>query len=165
MEKSQKAKKPTKNIGLMALIFIVLHLIFYIFWYHLMSGYGIRGLDDWRFWTGPFRYAFESQDGYRIKTNLGIYALINPMPILGLIAGIYVLHKTVSNKVHKYFFWLNIFLAWLAFGMTCFHKVWKFQDISVIQSLCEINFKESRSSKTAVFAILGAVKFVGWPVG
>ena len=64
-----------------------------------MSGYGIRGLDDWRFWTGPFRYAFESQDGYRIKTNLGIYALINPMPILGLIAGIYVLHKTVSNKV------------------------------------------------------------------
>ena len=103
----------------MALIFIVLHLIFYIFWYHLMSGYGIRGLDDWRFWTGPFRYAFESQDGYRIKTNLGIYALINPMPILGLIAGIYVLHKTVSNKVNISFgltyFWHDLLSAWPAF--------------------------------------------------
>ena len=43
--------------------------------------------------------------------------------------------------------------------------VWKFKGFSVIQILREINFKESRSSKTAVFAILGAVKFVGWPVG
>ena len=33
--------------------------------------------------------------------------------------------------------------------------VWKFQDFSVIQILREINFGESRSSKTAVFAILG----------
>ena len=121
MEKSQKAKKPTKNIGLMALIFIILHLIFYIFWYHLMSGYGIRGLDDWRFWTGPFRYAFESQDGYRIKTNLGIYALINPMPILGLIAGIYVLHETISNKANislsMIYFWHNLLVTWHALGM------------------------------------------------
>ena len=33
----------------------------------------------------------------------------------------------------------------------------KFQDFSVIQILCEINFGESRSSKTAVFDIFGAL--------
>ena len=36
--------------------------------------------------------------------------------------------------------------------------MWKFQDFSVIQILREIDFKESRSSKTAVFAI--SVDFV-----
>ena len=132
MEKSQKAKKPTKNIGLMALIFIVLHLIFYIFWYHLMSGYGIRGLDDWRFWTGPFRYAFESQDGYRIKINLGIYALINPMPILGLIAGIYVLHKTVSNKVN------------ISFGLTCFRHDLLSQSVEISRYFCHSDFTSNQ---------------------
>ena len=38
--------------------------------------------------------------------------------------------------------------------------VWTFQDFSVIQILCEINFKECRSSITAVFAIFGALNFV-----
>ena len=38
--------------------------------------------------------------------------------------------------------------------------VWKFQDFSVIQILCEINFVEFMSSQTAVFAILGAQNFV-----
>ena len=33
------------------------------------------------------------------------------------------------------------------------NTVWKFQDFSVIQILREINFGQSRSSKTAVFAI------------
>ena len=38
--------------------------------------------------------------------------------------------------------------------------VWKFQDFSIIQILCEINFVDSRSTKTDIFAILGAVNFV-----
>ena len=38
--------------------------------------------------------------------------------------------------------------------------MWIFQDFSVIQILLEINFWESRSSKTAIFAILGALNFV-----
>ena len=36
----------------------------------------------------------------------------------------------------------------------------KFQDFSVFQILCEINFEGSKSSKTATFAILGALFFV-----
>ena len=35
--------------------------------------------------------------------------------------------------------------------------MWKFHDFSVIQILREINIGESRSSKTAIFAILGAL--------
>ena len=38
--------------------------------------------------------------------------------------------------------------------------MWKFQDFSVIQILREINFRESRSCKTAFFANLGALNFV-----
>ena len=38
--------------------------------------------------------------------------------------------------------------------------MWKLQDYSVIQILREINFGDSRSSKTAIFAILGAPNFV-----
>jgi len=38
--------------------------------------------------------------------------------------------------------------------------VWKFHNFSITQILHEINFGESKSSKTAGFAILGAVKFV-----
>ena len=37
--------------------------------------------------------------------------------------------------------------------------VWKFKDFSVTQIFREINFGESRSAKTAVFAILGALNF------
>ena len=37
--------------------------------------------------------------------------------------------------------------------------MWKFQDFYVTQILREINFGDSRNAKTAVFAILGAVKF------
>ena len=37
--------------------------------------------------------------------------------------------------------------------------MWKIQDFSITQILCEINFGDSRSAKTAVFDILGAVKF------
>ena len=41
--------------------------------------------------------------------------------------------------------------------------MWKFQDFSVTQILREINFGESRSSKTAgFFSILGALSFVNW---
>ena len=36
------------------------------------------------------------------------------------------------------------------------HSVWKLQDFSVTQILREINFEASRSSKTAIFAILGS---------
>ena len=38
--------------------------------------------------------------------------------------------------------------------------MWNFQHFSVTQILREINFGESGSSKTAFFAILGAMKFV-----
>ena len=38
--------------------------------------------------------------------------------------------------------------------------VWKFQDFSVTQILREIKFEESRSAKTAVFAILEALNSV-----
>ena len=38
--------------------------------------------------------------------------------------------------------------------------MWKFQDFSGIQILHEINFRESISSKTAIFAILGPSQIV-----
>ena len=38
--------------------------------------------------------------------------------------------------------------------------MWKFHDFSVTQILREINFRESSSSKTAFFAIQGALNFV-----
>ena len=38
--------------------------------------------------------------------------------------------------------------------------MWKFQDFSVIQILCEINLKESKRSKTVNFDILKALNFV-----
>ena len=38
--------------------------------------------------------------------------------------------------------------------------MWKFHDFSVIQILREIHFGESRSAKTAVFTIFGALNFV-----
>ena len=41
---------------------------------------------------------------------------------------------------------------------TC--TVWNFLDFSVTQILREINFGKSRSSKTAIFAILRALNFV-----
>ena len=40
------------------------------------------------------------------------------------------------------------------------HSVWKSKDFSVIQILREINCREPRSSKTAVFAIFGALNIV-----
>ena len=39
------------------------------------------------------------------------------------------------------------------------YTVWKFHDFSITQFLREIKFAESKSSKTAVFAILGALNF------
>ena len=38
-------------------------------------------------------------------------------------------------------------------------KCGNFKVFHIIQILCEINFEQSTSSKTAVFAILGALKF------
>ena len=46
----------------------------------------------------------------------------------------------------------------LKIGMNC--TVWKFQDFSAIQILREINFEESRSSKTVIFVLFGALNFV-----
>ena len=40
------------------------------------------------------------------------------------------------------------------------HTVWKFQDFCITEILRQINFVDSRSAKTAVFAILRAVNFV-----
>ena len=46
-------------------------------------------------------------------------------------------------------------------AFTCYQfTVWIFQDFSVTQILREINFGEFRSSKTAIFAIKGALNFV-----
>ena len=39
------------------------------------------------------------------------------------------------------------------------YTVWKIQDFPVTQILREINFGDSRSAKTAVFAIFGALNF------
>ena len=39
------------------------------------------------------------------------------------------------------------------------NTVWKFQDFSITQILREINFAESRSPKSAIFAILGPLNF------
>ena len=51
-----------------------------------------------------------------------------------------------------------ILLQYLILLNTCWlYTVWKFQDFSVRQILREINFWESRSSKTAYFAILGVI--------
>ena len=44
--------------------------------------------------------------------------------------------------------------------MHSFHTVWKFQNFSVTQILREINFGESRSYESAVFAILEALDLV-----
>ena len=38
--------------------------------------------------------------------------------------------------------------------------VWKFHDFPITQNLREIDFGGARSSKTAVFAIVGALKMV-----
>ena len=38
------------------------------------------------------------------------------------------------------------------------HTVWKFHDFLITQILREINCGESRSSKTAIFALFGALK-------
>ena len=40
------------------------------------------------------------------------------------------------------------------------YTVWKFQDFCITEILREINFEDSRSAKSANFAILGAVNFV-----
>ena len=40
-----------------------------------------------------------------------------------------------------------------------YYTMWKFQEFSITQILREINFEDSRSAKSAVFAILGAVNF------
>ena len=42
--------------------------------------------------------------------------------------------------------------------------VWKFQDISVIQILREINFGQFRSCKITVFADLGALNLVNFVI-
>ena len=43
--------------------------------------------------------------------------------------------------------------------MGYFYTVWKIHDFSVTQILREVNFGESRSCKTAIFAISGALNF------
>ena len=40
------------------------------------------------------------------------------------------------------------------------NTVWKFGDFSVTWILREINFEESRNSKTAIFVILGTLKMM-----
>ena len=40
------------------------------------------------------------------------------------------------------------------------HTVWKFQDFSITQILCEIKFMDSRSAKSALLTHLEALKFL-----
>ena len=40
------------------------------------------------------------------------------------------------------------------------YTVWKFEDFSVIQIFREINFDQSKRSKTAIFAIFEVLNFV-----
>ena len=44
--------------------------------------------------------------------------------------------------------------------MNLTNTVWKFHDFSIALNFREINFGDSRSAKTAIFAILRAVNFV-----
>ena len=53
-----------------------------------------------------------------------------------------------------------VFIIKLVLTASGLLTVWKFHDFSVIQILREINFGESRSSKTAIFVISGALNFV-----
>jgi len=45
-------------------------------------------------------------------------------------------------------------------SQSSFYMIFKFHDYSVIQILVEMNFGDSKSSKSAVFAISGALNFV-----
>ena len=115
LDNPQMAKKSPNNVGLLALIFIILHLVCYIFWYFTLEGQDQYNLGSWKSLTEPFRCAFISQNGHHkyighkhYDVNLGTYALTNSMPVLSLIPGIYVLRKTIYNKVNisfimKYF--------------------------------------------------------------
>ena len=44
------------------------------------------------------------------------------------------------------------------------YTVWKFENSAITQILCEINFGDSRSAKTAVFAILEVVILLFWSI-
>ena len=58
--------------------------------------------------------------------------------------------------------WFDIKRSFAYHNQRSSHTVWKVYDFSITQILREINFLESRSSKPAVFAILGALNFVIW---
>ena len=45
-------------------------------------------------------------------------------------------------------------------GLSTICTGWKIQDFCITRILSEINFVDSRSAKTAVFAILGALKMI-----
>ena len=72
--------------------------------------------------------------------------IINNFGGLGIFIGLLIMSWILKSKKQMIQYFKN--------------RVWKFQDFSVIQILCEIIFRESRSSKNAVLAILGAQNFV-----
>ena len=59
----------------------------------------------------------------------------------------------------KKFLYCKKLVQWHNSKPSCF-TVWKIQHFSITQILREINFGECKSSKNAIFAILGAVNFV-----
>ena len=71
------------------------------------------------------------------------------------------LHNHISHITHIQCFKpsQDLYLYEIVSTQICYkfklcNTVWKFQDFSIIQILCEINFGESRSSKTAIFGAL-----------
>ena len=67
---------------------------------------------------------------------------------LVIISEVHTKQPQVSNSHFPFF--ISSFLK-----LSRVYMVWQFKDFSVTQIFREINFGESRSAKTAVFAILG----------
>ena len=64
------------------------------------------------------------------------------------------------QKREKFAFFRTSYVQWKNEKNSSHTVVWKFQDFSVIQILREIDFGVLENLKIAIFAILGAVKFV-----
>ena len=112
-----------------------------------------------------------------LKKTLSVRKIPNLIRGLGALISLHFMgFSTCKSQLHGnfkiekllfriYFFWQICWSTfckiWLDFlgGLIFCNVVWKFQDISVNHIFREINFRDSRNSKTAVFAIFGALNF------
>ena len=76
--------------------------------------------------------------------------------LIFLLVFISVITILILTFVKEYFYRNHCFKI----SLSKYCTVWKFHDSSVTQILREINFGESRRSKSAIYAILGALNFV-----